>query len=257
MLIILTLSFLTTKKVMENSISGSSTEQKNVDSNKVWSALISAQKENIYRYASAAYIKGYEKLELQDDVVPDLERLKEITLEETGWTLDFGAGYVPQNDFLKMLTEKRFPLTVNLREMEELEFSVLPDMFHDLIGHIPMLYNPQYADYVRSYGELALIHQKDEEMIKKLNNLLWYTFESGLIKEDGELKVYGGAIISSKQEMENVYNIVTNKFDFDIERCIEDAYNDRQIQDYYFVINSYDDLYDAMKKVVNYKNVLK
>ena len=154
-------------------------------------------------------------------------------------------GLVPDLTFFEHLANRRFPVTVWLREPEEFDYIVEPDIFHDFFGHVPMLFNPVFADYMQAYGRGGI---KAHELgaIEMLARLYWYTVEFGLIDTPKGLRTYGAGILSSGGEIGYCLESPDpNRIGFDLLRIMQTRYKIDTYQETYFVIRDFQQLFDA------------
>jgi phenylalanine-4-hydroxylase len=165
----------------------------------------------------------------------------------TGWTLVGVEGLLPELDFFEHLANRRFPVTWWIRKPEQLDYLSEPDLFHDLFGHVPLLMNPVFADYMQAYGRGGVkAHAIGPEALVNLTRLYWYTVEFGLIRQADGLRIYGSGIVSSKGE--SIYcldSAAPNRIGFDLERIMRTRYRIDTYQKTYFVIDSYEQLMEA------------
>ena len=210
----------------------------------LWRRLYRRQIALMPDHAAPEFIEGLMHLDCADGI-PDLEKASEKLAARTGFRLVAVPGLVPDDVFFEHLANRRFPVTVWLRDPEEIDYLVEPDIFHDFFGHVPLLANPVFADFLEAYG------RKGPEAIEKgglkcLARLYWYLVEFGLIQTDAGLRIFGAGILSSSGE--TVYSIAdpaSNRIGFDIERVMQTDYDIDSFQATYFVIEDYKDLFDA------------
>jgi len=178
------------------------------------------------------------------DGIPDFERTSEALFKATGWRLVAVPGLVPDHTFFEHLSERRFPVTVWLREPQEFDYIVEPDVFHDFFGHVPLLFNPIIADHLQQYGKggLKALHLGG---LKNLARLYWYTIEFGLMQTDQGLRAYGAGILSSGGEIEYCLTSKTpHRIAFNGERIMRTLYKIDSYQETYFVIRDFQQLFD-------------
>lgn len=166
---------------------------------KIWKFLIERQINLIQSYASEAYLNGLKILNLPYDRIPQCHEVSEGLMRTTGWSVEPVSAMVSEKEFFQLLANKKFPAATFIRDWEEKDYIEVPDIFHEYFGHCPLLTNPDYAGFAQCYGKLAL--EVSAEDIGYLGRLYWFTLECGLIQSPGELKVYGGALLSSKDEV--------------------------------------------------------
>ena len=121
----------------------------------------------------------------------------------TGWNTTPVSGFMPAPAFFEMLAARRFPTTTWLRDRKSLEYTPEPDIFHDVFGHVPMHAHPVFADFLAHYGQVCS-RIFDEAILERIGRVFWYTVEFGLIRQGGEVKVYGSGLISSNGECSRV-----------------------------------------------------
>ncbi|HEY9840582.1 MAG TPA: hypothetical protein V6D23_09020, partial [Candidatus Obscuribacterales bacterium] len=101
-------------------------------------------------------------------------------------------------DFFQALSERIFPSTDYIRGPEELDYTPAPDCFHDIFGHLPMITDPDFADFYQEYGRASLRASGADR--RKLESFHWFTVEFGLLLENGQPRIYGNGIVSSYRE---------------------------------------------------------
>lgn len=211
----------------------------------LWRKLYDRQLSILPGYAAEDYIRNLMKLDTANEI-PHFGRVSEKLHAATGWHLVAVPGLVPDDVFFDHLANRRFPVTVWLRKPEEMDYLVEPDIFHDFFGHVPMLFDPIFADYLAAYGA------KGPEAIamralKQLSRMYWYMVEFGLIMTQHGLRAYGAGMLSSQTE--TIYSVTDpspNRVAFDLERVMGTDYAIDDFQKTYFVLESYDQLFDAM-----------
>ena len=166
------------------------------------------------------------------------DRLEKIT----GWRVVPVTELVPDAVFFDHLANRRFPAGAFIRPEAELDYLEEPDIFHDIFGHVPLLANPAYADFMQAYGkggQRALTLGR----LANLARLYWYTVEFGLIRSRSGLRIFGAGIMSSATE--SIFALEDpspNRVTFDLERVMRTKYVIDDFQQTYFVISSFEDL---------------
>lgn len=212
----------------------------------VWKILFSRQTEMVKNIASSEYQRGIKLLDLDSDRIPELSALNQKLEEKSGWVLMPVAGLVSNYDFFYLISNKVFPINIHIRRVDELDFAELPDIFHDIFGHVPMLINPLFTDFMIRFSRISLKYIHDERAIAYFGRLYWFTLETGLIKENGEIKAYGGAIITSSGEIANVYKGTVPLKPFNLNTLLETSFEYLKMQREYFLIDSYAQLFDSL-----------
>ena len=193
--------------------------------------------------ACDAFIEALPSLGVKDHI-PRFEEINERLKPATGWEIVAVPGLIPERPFFDLLAHRRFPVTDWIRRPEEFEYIVEPDVFHDLFGHVPLLFNPVFADYVQRYGEGGL-KAHDLGAGELLSRLYWYTIEFGLIRQADGLRAYGAGILSSSGELRHsVVSPDPQRIALDLVRCMRTRYKIDDYQATYFVIDSFQQLFD-------------
>jgi len=214
----------------------------------VWDTLYARQLEILQDRAAPVFWRGLERLELSRSGIPNLVRLNKSLKAMTGWEIVMVPHLVPDDVFFNHLANRRFPAGRFIRGADQLDYLQEPDVFHDIFGHVPMLAHPVFADYMQAYGQGGLRALKHGQL-KNLARLYWYTVEFGLIQTSEGTRIYGAGIVSSASE--SVFALesdVPNRLGFDLLRIMQTEYEIDQFQKTYFVIDSYDQLFDATQQ---------
>ncbi len=177
--------------------------------------------------------------------VPRFDALSEKVYRATKWEVVAVPGLIPEEAFFSLLSQRRFPVTGWIRKPEEFDYVVEPDVFHDLFGHVPLLFNPMFADYMQAYGVGGLKASRLGSC-EHLARLYWYTVEFGLINTTVGLRAYGAGILSSAGELRHgVMSPEPQRLRFDLERIMRTRYKIDSYQATYFVIDSFQQLFEA------------
>ncbi|MBF6023285.1 phenylalanine 4-monooxygenase [Lysobacter niastensis] len=213
----------------------------------VWATLFKRQREVLVGRASDEFLRTQEAMGMSSDRIPKFDDLNRMLRKATGWELVGVEGLLPELTFFDHLANRRFPVTWWIRRPEQLDYLSEPDLFHDLFGHVPLLMNPVFADYMQAYGKGGVkAHGIGPEALVNLTRLYWYTVEFGLIKQDDGLRIYGSGIVSSKGEsIHCLESKAPNRIGFDLERIMRTRYRIDTYQKTYFVIDSYEQLMEA------------
>jgi len=225
------------------------------DDHATWTTLYARQRELLVGRASAAFLAAQDAMGMTPDRIPKFSALNRVLTEATGWTLMGVEGLLPELDFFDHLANRRFPVTWWIRRPDQIDYIEEPDLFHDLFGHVPLLMNPVFADYMAAYGRGGVkAHGIGAEALQMLTRLYWYTVEFGLIREaDGPgsspgqaLRIYGSGIVSSTGEsIHALESDAPNRIAFDLERIMRTRYRIDTYQKTYFVIDSFEQLMAA------------
>ena len=256
--------------------------------NRIWSELYQNLEFLLDQYASKEYLMGLRTLPIPNNMFPEFEAISPLLENSTEWTLVPVAGFLEEELFFELNKDRKFPVTDIIRRSPRFDqkysnsnivnargYTPEPDIFHDIQGHIPLLMNKKYADFIWEIGVLGYKIVKDERglgqdlvyhNLKRLQNFSWWTYEYGLIKSDSQnnkfrrenndipYEIYGSGIISSYDETINIIDCAKGKskkskfLNYDIEEIILTCFDYSNIQDRYFVIDSMDYLYKSFKE---------
>ncbi len=209
----------------------------------IWRRLFERQSTVLVDRAVQEFLDGIDFLGIAGGGIPDFRRLNDALMARTGWQIVAVPGLVPDDIFFDHLANRRFPATAWIRTGEQMDYLQEPDVFHDVFGHVPLLANPVFGDYMAAYGRGGLKALK-LGALEKLARLYWYTVEFGLIQTPAGLRIYGSGIVSSKGE--SVFALESpapNRISFDLLRIMRTNYRIDDFQESYFVIDSFEQLF--------------
>ena len=212
-----------------------------------WRTLYARQAQLLNGRACDEYLRGLQQLRMSHERVPDFNELNDIVRAHTGWQIVAVNGLVPDEVFFDHLANRRFPCTWWMRRPEQMDYLQEPDCFHDVFGHVPLLINPVFADYMQAYGEGGLKAER-LQVLPMLARLYWYTVEFGLIQTADGLRIYGAGIVSSKAE--SLYSLdsdAPHRVGFDLRRILRTEYKIDDVQKTYFVIRDFAQLFDQTR----------
>lgn len=215
----------------------------------VWKTLFERQVKNLQGKAADAYFEALATIGFKADEIPNFKNVDEILNLHTGWKLKVVPQIVPEKEFFNLLLNQEFPATTWLRKMKQLDYLEEPDMFHDVFGHTPLLTNKHYVSFFKGIAQLALENANNEEIIKALGRIYWFTIEFGLINENGTIRIYGAGIISSFGETNHCLSHNANHFPFNVKTIMHKHFVNSEIQTDYFVINSLKQLYESLDEI--------
>lgn len=215
------------------------------DEHRVWDTLYERQAALLPGRAADAFLRGLDKLNLHRGGVPDFRRINPELARLTGWTVVAVPGLVPDQVFFEHLAQRRFPAGRFIRRPDQLDYLQEPDVFHDVFGHVPMLTDPVFADYMQAYGEGGLRALRLGRL-ENLARLYWYTVEFGLVRAAGRLRIYGAGILSSHAETRYALESPRpRRLAFELGRVMRTPYRIDDLQPVYFVIDDLQTLLDA------------
>jgi phenylalanine-4-hydroxylase len=204
----------------------------------VWTTLYERQLAMLPGRACEAFIRGLDALDLHRGGIPDFARINEDLGRLTGWNVVAVPGLVPDEVFFDHLANRRFPAGRFIREPTQLDYLQEPDIFHDVFGHVPMLTDPVFADYMAAYGKggQRALHL---DQLHNLARLYWYTVEFGLLQTADGPRIYGAGIVSSRAESAfSLDDPSPNRLGFNLERIMRTPYRIDDFQQTYFVVPS-------------------
>jgi len=211
----------------------------------VWAELVRRQMPQLEHHAAQEYLDGFDTLCLPYDRLPNLAAVSAKLERRTGWNATPVSGFMPGPAFFEMLAARRFPTTTWLRSRNSLEYTPEPDIFHDVFGHVPMHAHPVFADFLAHYGQVCA-GIRDEAILERIGRVFWYTVEFGLIRQNGEIKVYGSGLISSNGECSNVLESGCKVRPFVLDEVLRTPVKVDQMHRLLFAIESFDEIYQAM-----------
>ena len=226
--------------------------------------LFERQSKLVPRYACPEWQQAIAGLNGSSSI-PRFDEISGKLRGRTGWEIVPVPGLIPDEAFFTHLANRRFPVTVWLRKPEEFDYIVEPDVFHDFFGHVPLLFDPTYAEHLYEYGKGGLKAMR-LDAVKMLARLYWYTIEFGLVKTAAGVRAYGAGLLSSGGELAYcVDDPRPRRRPFDLERIMRTEYRIDRYQDTYFVIDSFDHLmretapdfapiYDRLRSLPSFKS---
>ncbi|MBW8754381.1 MAG: phenylalanine 4-monooxygenase [Sphingomonadales bacterium] len=208
----------------------------------MWDRLFERQAKMLPGRAAPEFLDGLGVLRMSRPGIPRFEELSERLMQATGWQVVAVPGLVPDAVFFEHLANRRFVAGRFIRGPQQIDYLQEPDVFHDVFGHVPLLANPVFADYMQAYGQGGL-RADGLGAIERLARLYWYTVEFGLVRQGDALRLYGAGIVSSYGE--SIFALddpSPNRLGFDLERLMRTRYRIDDYQQTYFVIDSFADL---------------
>ncbi len=215
------------------------------DENAMWQALLERQAQQIPNRACSAYLEGLDKLKLSPTRIPQLQDIDDVLQATTGWQTAAVPALISFGKFFKLLADKRFPVATFIRRFDDMDYIEEPDIFHEIVGHCPLLTHPAFATFNETYGKLGLNATKQERLY--LARLYWFTIEFGLMGATKEnRKIYGGGILSSPSETVYALSDEPDCRAFDLIDVLRTPYRIDQIQPIYYTIDDLDTLFDIV-----------
>ena len=238
-----------TAQTVEDCIIDQGWERYTAEDHAIWRVLFERQQETLKGHVCQEYLRrprgARHRLRRRARISSRMNaRLRKLT----GWEVVAVPGLIPSRPFFQMLANRQFPAGTFIRSREQLDYLEEPDIFHDVFGHVPLLTNPAYADYMNEYGRIGL-RAVEHKGVKFLARLNWYTIEFGLIRKPEGIRIYGAGIVSSYGEAKYVVEDPSaNQLAFDLDRVLRTGYYIDDFQATYFVIDRFEDLFDLLKR---------
>ncbi len=213
----------------------------------VWTELVTRRMPELELHACAEYLDGFQQIGLQKDSIPDLTAVNQRLGPRTGWNARPVSGYLPAPAFFEMLATRQFPTTISIRGMESLEYIPEPDIFHDVFGHVPMHAHPVFADFLQHYGQVCTRLTAEDDLVK-MGRLFWFTVEFGVIRQKGEIKLYGSGLISSHGEARHVIDGGPEIRPFNLDAVMAQEFSISEMQKVLYAVESFEEIYEATKE---------
>lgn len=215
----------------------------------VWKILFERQMKSLEKTVSSEFLKALKTIHFSANKIPDFQEVNKTLGSLTGWSLEVVPNISPQKIFFQFLSQKKFTATCWLRTLNQLDYIEEPDMFHDVFAHVPLLTNSSYCDFFKGISEIALEHFDNPKAIELMGRVYWFTIEFGLIRENNDLKIYGAGIISSAGETRHCLDPAIPKIEFNVDKILNSDFRTDILQDKYFVIDSFDQLYHSLPEI--------
>lgn len=206
-----------------------------------WSLLYSKQMPAVQKHACKLWLEGLDLLNLKEASIPDFYRMNDRFKELVDWELvSTDVQFSDGQDWFEHLARKQFLITEYIREREDLDYTPMPDIWHDAFGHLPLMAHQRYADYVQKFAEYALLFSKEDR--KSLGSMWWYTIEFGFMIEDGEMKAFGAGLMSSPGEMAHAISGAVEKVPYSLDEFEKIDPSPRKMHDKLFILESFEQL---------------
>lgn len=213
----------------------------------LWAELVGRRMPQLREHACREYLSGFEQIGLQEDRLPELKAVTARLNPRTGWSSTAVSGFLPADAFFEMLAARMFPTTTWLRSRESMEYTPEPDIFHDVFGHVPMHAHPVFADFLQEYGRICA-GLKTPEALERMGRLFWFTVEFGLIRQDGQVKVYGSGLVSSHGECSRVLAGGCEVREFELDAVLNTPVDTGEMQPVLYAVESFEQIFEATKR---------
>lgn len=217
------------------------------EQHELWGEMVARRMAQLEQCACREYLQGWRALGLERERIPHLDEVGRLLERRTGWRVQPVSGFMPSRAFFEMLAARQFPTTTWLRSRESMDYTPEPDMLHDALGHLPMFAQQEFADAVAEYGRVCHA-MESEEKLERMGRLYWYTFEFGLIRQAGEVKVYGSGVASSQGECTNILTGGCEIRDFTVAEVLNTTVKVDEIHKRLFAIESFDEILGAVEE---------
>jgi len=224
-------------------------ENYTAEDQKVWKVLFDRQFPALPKAATKEFLLGLERVSFSGEAIPNFEETNKVLRALTGWEIYAVPGIVEDALFFELMANKKFPATTWVRKMSELDYLEEPDMFHDVFAHIPLLANQAFVDFLQAISKFGQDWIDDEWAIHLLSRIYWFTIEFGLIREEGEIRIYGAGVLSSSGETKYSLSNEPNHFEYDVDKILDTPYRKDNMQENYFIIESYEQLYESLPEI--------
>lgn len=212
-----------------------------------WQTLYERQVDILPGRAAKDFLRGMYQMDFPKDHIPALSDLSNTLKKVSQWQVARTPGLLHEEVFFNYLSQRIFPSTDYIRESHELNYTPAPDCFHDMFGHMPILCEPDFADFYQEYGQVALQAKGADR--RRLERFYWFTAEFGLIQEEGQLRIYGNGILSSYEETFHSISDKVEHLPFDPFVMAEQEYDVWHMQPLLFVIESYEQLKQGFREL--------
>jgi phenylalanine-4-hydroxylase len=214
----------------------------------VWATLYRRRMPALHSTASRLFLHGARAIGLDELAIPVLEDLNRRLAARTGWAAVPVAGFLPAGEFFGCLAQRKFPTTVTIRPADRLDYLPEPDIFHDVFGHVPLHADPVFADFLERFGRLAAAASTPGET-ERMARLFWFTVEFGLIREGGEVRIYGSGLISSAADAANALGPACDRRPFELAAVLAQPYRIDQLQPVLYVVEDFAQLFEAVDRL--------
>ncbi|SHI87677.1 Phenylalanine 4-hydroxylase [Hymenobacter daecheongensis DSM 21074] len=215
----------------------------------VWKVLFDRQTALLHKRAASAFGQGLAKIGFHRNAIPDFQETSARLQKATGWQLEPVLGMLNDAEFFGLLAQRKFPATVWIRSMAQFDFIEEPDLFHGVFGHVPLLMDKAFADFLHFLGHVAAQHLDDAPALARLERLYGFTVQFGLVQEKGETRLYGAGLLSSSGEIHHFLADATRRQPFDLATVLHTPYSEQHLQEQYFVLNSWEQLTESVAEL--------
>ena len=224
------------------------------DDHAIWKTLFQRQMDLLPGRAGEAFLRGVDILGMTPERIPALRALSARLSDATGWQVARVPGLLHEKDFFNLLARRVFPSTDYIRGWDEIDYTPAPDLFHDMFGHMPMLTQPEFADFYQLFGKAALKAEGQDRV--RLERFHWFGPEFGLIRQDEGTRIFGAGIVSSKNEVTHALSDEVTVRPFDADQVVEQDYDVWHLQDVLFAMESFEQLVEGFRDWTHRRGLL-
>ncbi|MDB4879376.1 MAG: Phenylalanine 4-monooxygenase [Gemmatimonadetes bacterium] len=210
-----------------------------------WSTLYERRMSTLGETGSQVFLQGARAIGLNATQVPDLDEVNARLRPRTGWRAVPVSGFLPAKEFFACLADRRFPTTVTVRPLAQLDYLPEPDIFHDVFGHVPLHADAVFADFLHRFGQAASRATREAD-VERMARLFWFTVEFGLVREAGRVKVYGSGLISSHDDAANALGAGCERRPFSLDAVLAQPFEIDRLQEVLFVVEDFGQLFAAV-----------
>lgn len=222
------------------------------DQHEIWAHLVARQLPEVERHACSHYLEGFKLLAMPQDQIPSLEQLNRVLTPRTGWqTVRTRVRYSDAVPWYNAFAKKHFLITDYMRTWDEVDFTPEPDMFHDIFGHIPFMALPEYTNLQELFA--PAFFQADEAQREDIKRLAWFSTEFGILRQNGEFKIFGAGLISSNAELHRVINGDTALQPFTLDNVLS---HDKAVWDFNETLFWFDSIHQLKVELNKYFQVI-
>lgn len=225
------------------------------ENHEVWKTLYKRQIDYIPGKVTDIYLDAIKDMypAMQANKIPRFSELNNVLGKATGWNMYVVPGLIPVDEFFRLMNNKQFVSSTWLRNSNQLDYLEEPDMFHDVFGHVPLLMNQTFSDFIQRYTDLAMKHLSNRKVLAGMERVYWFTIEFGLMHEANKNNmIYGAGIISSYGETKHVFEDNIEVRPFDIKQIFQTPFRTDTIQDFYYSVANFRTLYESIEELEDY-----
>ncbi len=215
----------------------------------MWKVLFDRQTALLHKRACLAFSEGLQRIGFHRTAIPNFEETSERLRQATGWQLEPVRGTLNDAEFFGLLAQRKFPATVWIRSMAQFDFIEEPDLFHGLFGHVPLLMDKAFADFLHFLGHVAAQHLHDAAALERLERLYGFTVQFGLVQENGTTRMYGAGLLSSSGEIHHCIADSSIRRPFDLATALHTPYSEAHLQEQYFVLPNWEQLTESVAEL--------